>query len=183
MLVVFKDVKVPYVFIIDTEYDNDGLMQFAGLLFHQVDKDNEVYQLAASLNTYIYKETVNYYASKFTGITAEFLQEKGVSIEELNNNLGDIFEEVEPKEVLLVSHGVKNDRKVLKKAGIKFLPEHSYCTYKNSKKLLGRKKNLKLQDVANESGFFIGDKSHDAFADAWATTSVFCFLTKIKNEM
>jgi len=182
MVTAFKTIKNPYVFIVDTEYDKNGLMQFAGLLFEQIDKDNDIYQLSVSINTYIKKDAVDYYAHKFTGITKEFLQAEGVDIEGFDDILNEIFSDIEEKDVILVTHGVKNDRKVLKDAGLTFLPEHSYCTYKNSKKLLKRNKKLKLTDIANESGFFLGDRKHDAFLDAWATVSVFCFLNKIKFD-
>lgn len=180
MIVVFKNIKHQNVLVADLEYDNDGLMQFAGLLFEQVNEKEDMFQLSASFNFFVKKDKVNKYAEKYTGITLKFLQENGIEIEAIKASIESI--DIDLNDTLFVSHGSKNDRMVLKKSGITDLPSHSFCTYKNAKRILNRDKHLKLKDVAVESGFYLGEKSHDAFLDAWATVAVFSFLNKIEHQ-
>lgn len=178
---VFKGVKQEYVLTLDTEYDNMELMQCAGLLFKCIDSKNDIYQLALSFNTYVEREKVGYYANKCTGLTAEFLQENGVPMQDFIDQWESIFEGIDPDDVLFVSHGTRNDRRVLRKAGVKFLPGHSFCTYKNAKKLLKREKGLKLEDIAAEASFQLNG-SHNAYYDAVATATALSLLKKLEWE-
>lgn len=176
MLVLFPKIKNDAVLVADLEYDNNGLMQFAGLLL--VNQEDDVFQVYRSFNFYVKRSDVNKYAVKYTGITNEFLTEHGLEKDELIEKYNELVKDVNLKNTLFVSHGSKNDRKVLREFGLTDLPQHSFCTYKNSKKVLKRDKQLKLKDVAHESGFFLGEASHDAYLDAWATVSVFSYLTE-----
>lgn len=178
---VFKGMKQKYILVLDTEYDNMVLIQCAGLLFKRID-DNDIYQLAVSFNTYVRKETVGYYANKYTGITAEFLKENGVPVEDFVNQYEAIFEGIDPNDVVFVSHGTRNDRRVLSSAGVKFSPGHSYCTYKNGKRLLKRESQVALGDIAAEGGFQLNG-SHNAYYDAVATASALSFLKKLEWEL
>ena len=178
---VFKGIKQEYVLVVDTEYDNMVLMQCAGLLFKRIDEKNDIYQLAVSFNTYVTRDTVGYYANKYTGITSEFLQENGVPVEDFVTQYDAIFEGIDEDDVIFVSHGTRNDRRVLSSAGVTFSPGHSYCTYKNGKKLLKRETSLTLGDIAAEGGFQLNG-SHNAYYDAIATVSALSFLKKLEWE-
>ena len=61
-----------YLLFIDLEFNNQNLVQFAGLLFNKI--DTETYQLSRSLNTYI-SQTVCYPFMEYTNITNNFLEE------------------------------------------------------------------------------------------------------------
>lgn len=179
MLVVFKGIKQEYVYIADTEYDKMELIQSAGLVFQRVDERNDIYQLAFSFNYFLKKKEINWYVQKFTGITAKFLKEYGLTKEEFLEVYDEMFEGIHPNDVLFVSHGSQADKKVIKNSEVKFIPEHSYCTYKAAKRVLEREEKLTLADVAMEAGFML-QNTHDAYADAVATAFIFSFLKKLE---
>ncbi|MFW6030141.1 MAG: hypothetical protein ACOCRO_07805, partial [Halanaerobiales bacterium] len=135
MVVVFQDIKNPYVFVVDTEYDKDQLLQFSGLLFEQIDKKKDIYQLSTSINAYIKSNSITSHIQDYTGIDFELLNKHGVKIKDLNSQLKEVFKDIQEKDVLLVGHNVKHDREIMKKNNLAFIPEHSYCTYNNAKKV------------------------------------------------
>lgn len=57
--------------------------------------------------------------------------------------------------------------------------KNRYCTYLNAKKLLGRKDNLTLRNVAAEDCYFMFNE-HNAYADAWGTLCAFCYLKDLE---
>ena len=124
--------------------------------------------------------SVDKYAIKYTGLTAEFLNENGISKEEFITTFTQLISNYNPEDMLFVSHGAQNDRLVLKKFGLNTLPLHSYCTYKNARRILNREKTLTLANVAEEAGFKLFDE-HDAHSDAIATAVIFSFLQKIES--
>jgi DNA polymerase III epsilon subunit-like protein len=180
MLMYFKNIKQPYVLVADIEYDINSVLQCAGLIFKLVDEKNYIYQLAVNFNWYIKVPSVDKYATKYTGLTAEFLNENGISKEEFITTFKQLISNYNPSDMLFVSHGSNNDRLVMKKFGIDVLPLHSYCTYKNARRILNREKTLTLANVAEEAGFKLFDE-HDAHSDALATAAIFSFLQKIEN--
>jgi DNA polymerase III epsilon subunit-like protein len=165
----------------DIEFDNMFLIQAAGLVFKMIDEKQFKYQLQTSFNFYIKRDKVGKYAEKITGINPQFLNDNGIPLEEFRQEFNNIISEMDLNDSLFVSHGTKNDRSVLKFAGIEKLPAHSFCTYKNAAKILKRDKKLSLSDIADEAGWK-SYNNHDAFSDALATTVVFSFLKNKEGE-
>lgn len=181
MVLFFKGVKHKHVFVCDIEYDNNKVIQFAGLLFKNIDPKNFLYQIESSVNLYIKQNDVGSYATKYTGIDKVLLDQYGSTEEEFIVQYQTLFQNADMNDTLFVSHGSKNDRKILRQMSTIELPKHSFCTYRNAKRILERDNNLTLTQVAADSGWFL-DNAHDAFADAWATVAALSFLLKIDGE-
>jgi len=180
MLMLFPGIKQEYVLVLDTEYEDMKLLQCAVFLFKRI-SDGDGYQLAASFNKYIKAHSVNKYTTRYTGLTSEFLMQHGIEKDYFADFYDSLFEGIDTNDVIFVSHGTKGDRKVLKDAGVTFSPGHSFCTYKNAKRILKRERGLALTDVAAEAGFQLNG-SHNAYYDAIATAVAFSFLTKLDYE-
>ena len=181
MILFFKNIKHEHVIVCDIEYDHNRVIQFAGLLFKNIDYKNHLYQIEKSFNVFIKQDGVGRYAALYTGIDKDLLQELGESEEDFLTLYDSFIHDVNLNDTLFVSHGAKNDRKILKSLIPSGLPKHSFCTYRNAKRITGRARELTLSDIANEAGYFL-DNAHDAFADAWATVAVLSFLLKIDGE-
>ena len=181
MVVLFKGIKHKHVFVCDIEYDNNKVIQFAGLLFKNIDVKNSLYQIDSSINTYIKQDEIGSYATRYTGIDKAVLDQYGSSQDEFLEQYAKLFANVDMDDTLFVSHGSKNDRKVLKQIVSIELPKHSFCTYRNAKRILQRDSGLTLTEVAADAGYFL-DNAHDAFADSWATVAALSFLLKIDGE-
>lgn len=185
MIVLFQNIDNEHVLVFDAEYSEGYLIQFCGFLFKKI--DHEIYQISKSLNIYVKLDNrtkVNPFIKDFTGITDIYLETFGVTLEEAKNEIENLISSVE--DLVIVSHGLKNDRLILEDNGIDLymLNEkviNGICTYKLSKSILDRKKNLSLFDVAEEAGVFLS-KGHNAYEDAWATVSVLCLLLKLQKE-
>lgn len=173
-----------YILFMDIEFSKNELVQFAGLLFKQI--DDETYQLMRSINQYVTTK-VCYPFMEYTHITNTFLQENGIPIQDVvylvqEDFLGDI----NLNQILVVSHGLKNDRAVLSDAGINLIscgekPIDGYCTFNNARRILNRTSCVKLSDLADEAGYYLHN-AHNAYEDAWATVAVFTFLKKIEQQ-
>jgi DNA polymerase III epsilon subunit-like protein len=181
MIVLFKGMKHRHIFVSDIEYDGNRVVQFAGLLFQNIDKQNSLYQIHSSINVFLKQPPLGNYTKKYTGLSDAILSDVGLKEEDFIQSYRMLFNDIDMTDTLFVSHGSKNDRKILKMISGIELPKHSFCTYRNAKRILNREEKLTLTDVAKESGYFL-DNAHDAFADAWATVAVLSFLTKIDNE-
>lgn len=187
MIAVFKGIKQGHVLIFDAEYNEGNLIQFAGILFRKIEKD--IFQIERSLTTYVKLEEgqVNRFIRDFTGITDSFLNAFGVSLAEAKEQIEKLID-IEDDELLVVSHGITNDRRILFDNGIDLYLDKNekdiqgVCTYNAAKRLLKRDKKLTLTDVAAESGIFLSN-GHNAFEDAWATVSVFCLMCKLEEEL
>lgn len=187
MIAVFKGIKQGHVLIFDAEYNEGNLIQFAGILFRKIEKD--IFQIERSLTTYVKLEEgqVNRFIRDFTGITDSFLNAFGVSLAEAKEQIEKLID-IEDDELLVVSHGITNDRRILLDNGIDLYVDKNekdiqgVCTYNAAKRLLKRDKKLTLTDVAAESGIFLSN-GHNAFEDAWATVSVFCLMCKLEEEL
>lgn len=185
MITVFKNVEYNHVLIFDAEYNEGDLIQFAGLLFRKIDKD--IFQVEKSFNTYVKLDKdkkINYFIENFTGITNSFLDAFGIPLTEAQDGIQDLLKT--DGDLLVVSHGLTNDRRTLFNNGIDFYEFQNevvdgYCTYYAAKRLLNREKRLNLTDVAADAGVFLSN-GHNAFDDAWATVSVFCLLKKLEDE-
>lgn len=186
MIVLFKGIEYPHVLIFDAEYNEGHLIQFAGVLFRRIEED--VYQIEKSLNIYVKLEEgkVNPFIQDFTGITDSFLFKYGESLEEAQKQIMDLID-FPAGEILVVSHGLINDRMTLLNNGIDFYFDKDeneiigHCTYNAAKEIFNRDKKLSLQDISLESGIFLGN-DHSAFHDAIATISVFCLVCKLDEE-
>ena len=186
MLVVFKGIKNKNIVVFDAEYNEGELIQFSSIMFRRI-TDDDIYQISRSLNFYVKlqeKKEINRFIADFTGITDDFLEEVGIELDEAIEKIKD-FLNVEG-DILFASHGLYNDRQILLSNGVDLYnvfdkKVEGFCTYNSSKRYLKRNKNLRLEDVAAESGLFLANK-HNAFDDAWATASILSLLCKLKCE-
>jgi len=169
MITVFKNIDYDHVLMFDAEYNEGDLIQFAGLLFRKINKD--IFQIEKSFNAYVKLEEgkyVNRFIEKFTGITNSFLDSFGITLEEAKEGIKELID-VEGS-LLIVAHGLENDRRVLLGNDIDLYLRNDevidgICTYNAAKRLLNREKNLNLTDVAADAGLFL-THGHDAFHDA-----------------
>ena len=105
-----------YLVFIDIEFNNRELVQFAGLLFKRI--EDETYQLMRSCNQYV-TTRVCYPFMEYTSITNSFLEANGVSLKDVQTIVFDDFlADIDLKDVMVISHGLKNDRLVLLQNGI-----------------------------------------------------------------
>jgi DNA polymerase III epsilon subunit-like protein len=187
MITLFKGVEYKNVLVFDAEYNEGDLIQFTGLLFRQIEKD--IFQIEKSLNIYVKSEigkSVNPFIEQFTGITNNFLEVYGETLDEAIEAIYSLVD-VPAADLLVVSHGIQNDRQILVGNGVDLYVDKdgneidSLCTYNAARRLLNRDKKLNLVDVAAESGFFLSG-NHNAFEDAWATVSVLCLMCKLEEE-
>lgn len=175
----------PYLLFLDIEFNNDVLVQFSGLLFKNI--DTETYQLMNSINTYVATK-VCYPFMDYTNITNNFLAENGTPLESVVELIQDDFlKDINLHDILIISHGLRNDRLMLLKNGINLStyenkPIDGYCTFTNARRILQRANHLTLSDVAEEAGYYI-HSAHNAFMDTWAEVSVFTYLKKIEKQM
>ena len=99
-----------YLVFIDIEFNNRELVQFAGLLFKRI--EDETYQLMRSCNQYV-TTRVCYPFMEYTSITNSFLEANGVSLKDVQTIVFDDFlADIDLKDVMVISHGLKNDRLV-----------------------------------------------------------------------
>lgn len=91
------------------------------------------------------------------------------------------------EKLLVVSHGLQNDRGILLDNGVDLYSDKNeeaiegICTYKMAERVLNRPNKLTLQDVAGEAGFYLSN-GHNAYHDAFATVAAFSFLLKIQED-
>lgn len=187
MISVFKGIENSHVLIFDAEYNEGFIIQFAALLFRKIDKD--IFQIKKSINFYVKlpeEKEINYFIRDFTGITDWYLNIFGERIEDARKMIED-FIRIEEDDLLVVSHGLYNDRQTLLNNDIDFYLDskdreiNGICTYNAAKRLFNRDKKLRLEDIATEAGIFLSN-NHNAFDDAWATVSVFCLVCKLEEE-
>jgi len=184
MLVVFKGIKYEHILVFDAEYNEGDLIQFSGILFKRIEPN--VYQISKSLNKYVRLEygNINRFIREFTGITDEYLEKDGITLNEARDLIYNLLDE---PNLVVVSHGLYNDRKTMADNGIDmyFNAEEEEiagsCTYSAAKRLLGRDKKLTLADVAQDAGVFLSNQ-HNAFDDAWATIAVYSLMCKLEEE-
>ena len=187
MIIYAHNIKYPYLLVFDIEFDQTTLVQFCGLLFKRV--GDGIYQLARSCNQYVALNKVSYPFQQYTGITKQFLQDNGTRLTDVVQVVLDEFlEDVDKSQMLVISHGLKNDRKILLENKLNLMYDEKtlkdidgYCTFCHAKTILKRNNNLKLDDLARECGFYL-DGAHNAFHDAWATVAVFTWLQKLEGE-
>ncbi|RLI49407.1 hypothetical protein DRO61_05125, partial [Candidatus Bathyarchaeota archaeon] len=165
-------------------YNEGQLIQFSGFLFKRIEPD--IYQIYKSLNRYVKLEygNINRFIRDFTGITDIYLESFGITLDDAREQIYKLLDE---PGLLVVSHGLYNDRQTMLGNGIDmyFNGEkeeiEGSCTYSASKRLLDREKKLTLADVAQDAGVFLSNH-HNAFDDAWATIAVYSLLSKLQEE-
>lgn len=177
-----------YILFIDLEFvstkEGAQLVQFAGLLFKRI--DFETYQLMHSYNFYVTGQ-VCYPFMEYTSITNNFLAENGIPLKDVITLIDEnLVGEISLDEVLLVSHGLKNDRITLEDNGIFFRnskgnPVDGYCTFTNARRILKRTDRLTLTDVCEDAGYYVHN-AHNAYTDVWAEVAVFTYLRKIEKQ-
>lgn len=178
MIIKCYNTNKEYLLFLDIEFNNLDLVQYAGLLFHRI--DDETYQLMRSCNLYITTQ-VCYAFADYTSITNNFLRENGIPLDSAVDIIeNDFLEGVQPNQLMLISHGVKNDCIVLERAGLN-IDCDKYCTFTNARRILQRTDQLSLEALATESGYYL-HHAHNAFNDAWAEVSVYTFLRKVEEQ-
>ena len=139
-----------------------------------------------STNIYI-TQKVCYPFMEYTSITNNFLIENGIPLKDAKILIEDDFlHDIPLNELEVISHGLKNDRLVLKMADINLSqynnkPIDGYCTYINARRILKRFNHLTLNDIAEECGYYL-HSAHNAYNDVWAEVSVFTYLKKIEQQ-
>lgn len=178
MIIKCYNTNKDYLLFLDIEFNNLDLVQYAGLLFCKI--DDETYQLMRSCNIYITTQ-VCYAFADYTSITTRFLEENGMPLESaVDVILYDFLKDIPEEDLLLISHGLKNDRIVLEQAGLDLSCE-GYCTFTNARRILKRQDHLSLEALANEAGYYL-HHAHNAFNDVWAEVSVYTYLQKRKKQ-
>lgn len=146
-----------YVLVFDIEFDQNDIVQFAGILFRSVGDGR--YVVVRTLNTYV-SCSPSYPFRVYTNISKEFLEINGVRKEDVVQQVEDVLlKDVPLDKLLVVSHGLKGDREMLLKNFINLSYDKTtikaidgYCTFVNARRILGRKDRLKLSDIAREAG-------------------------------
>ena len=180
----------PYLLFIDIEFDNTHLIQFAGLLFKRIDIDGS-YQLQTSINQYV-STKVGYPFMEYTGINNSFLDENGVPLSSLRTLIfDDVLGDISMKDIMIISHGLRNDRLVLNRNGINlsqyadengaWKPIDGYCTFNNAKRILNRNDHVSATDLANQFGYYLHN-AHNAYNDVWSEVVIFTTLKKIEEQ-
>lgn len=176
----------PYLLFMDIEFNNRDLVQFSGLLFKRIDFDGG-YQLMRSCNQYV-AATVCYPFVEYTSLTNNFLAQNGVPLRDVEAFImEDFLGDIKLTDMLVIAHGLRNDRLVLQENGINLsntdnnIPIDGYCTFNNAKRILNRSKNLTLHELATEAGYYLHN-AHNAYNDTWAEVSVFTYLKKREVE-
>lgn len=189
MIIKCYNEKHPWLLFLDIEFDQLQLVQFSGALFKRIDEDT--YQLASTITQYV-TASVSVYFQDYTRITQDFLAANGIPLDSLKDLIfGEVLKDINMGDLMIISHGLKNDRLVLKENNINFnyynspdgkiRPVDGYCTFNNAKRILNREKRLKLEDLAEEAGYYLSC-AHNAYNDMWATVAVFTFLKKMDYE-
>lgn len=189
MIIKCYNEKHPWLLFLDIEFDQLQLVQFSGALFKRIDEDT--YQLASTITQYV-TASVSVYFQDYTRITQDFLATNGIPLDSLKDLIfGEVLKDIDMGDLMIISHGLKNDRLVLKENDINFnyyngtdgkvKPVDGYCTFNNAKRILNREKKLKLEDLAEEAGYYLSC-AHNAYNDMWATVAVFTFLKKMDYE-
>lgn len=174
----FHNVSNEYILFLDTEFDQQELIQFCGILFRHVEDGN--YVPYRSLNVYIQKPVTAIF-TRYTGITSNFLEHNGVTLDDAQWQINDCLLKDIGKDIMLVSHGLHSDLSVLERNNISLPHAAEFCTFEKSKHILERLTRLSLEDLAKEAGIYPAIE-HNAYLDAWLTVGVFSYLKDIEGQ-
>ncbi len=166
MNIQLYNIKQNTIFIFDIEYDQTLLVQISYLILSKCGPD--IYRIAETANVYVKpNQPLTRFFTRYTNITNDFLCDNGVDLTvakalveqgilNINPNKGD---------VLLVSHGVKNDLDILARNGFTLKQyQNRYCTYNNARRLLKRNEQLTLHDIAAADHYYLFNP-HNACSD------------------
>ena len=167
-----------YILFLDTEFDQQELVQFSGLLFRRVSDNN--YAIYRSLNLYI-QGPVTAAFTRYTGLSTQFLEHNGVTLEDARWQIMDCLLKDVGKNILLVSHGLHSDLTVLSNNGIVIPHAAEFCTFEKAKTILGRQTRLSLDDIAIETSIY-PVMEHNAYIDTWVTVGVYNYLKDIEEK-
>lgn len=180
MVVYLKEMTSKFVLTFDIEYDKDRIIQFSGILLQRVSEDQPLYQVKSNINTYIRKNSVSRTVEELTNLSADYLNDYGVSLKEFQKEIDTLLKGIEPKDLVCVSYGIQQDSLILEKNGVDFDQYTHLCAYNLARSMLERKTNLTLTDVAEEAGFaYI--QMHNAYFDALATLWTLSYLLEMKG--
>lgn len=174
----FPNERHEYILFLDVEFDKEQLVQFAGILMRRV--QDEYYAIYRSLNVYR-KIKLNYGFTRYTGIKQNFLNQYGITLEEMAKAISDqLLLDVPPQDLLLVGHNLHSDLHILWLNNISLQYGAEYCTFKQSSIILKRKKNLSLEDICLDAGIY-PLAEHNAYADVLLTIHAFSFLKDLED--
>lgn len=177
MILYLKNIDSPYVCTFDIEHDQGKLIQFAGILFKKV--GNNLYQVCRSINIYM-KQTLSSFIQDFVHYEQDFINNYGIDRDSFIKSIDTFFDGIDKKDITISSHGVHQDKIILKDNGINLDGCNVMCTYVLAKNTLGRTKNLSLHDISIECA--CGNLcEHNAYGDAFATACVLSYLLKQKE--
>lgn len=162
----------------DTEFNDQKLIQISMIIYESLTLNGtSVYLLKGSINLYVQND-INFFFTRYTGITQEFLNKNAISEAEAVEKLEKFLYGLNNKDTLFVAHGIKQDMQLLTALGIDISGVDRYCTYTAAKRLLKRDKQLKLIDVCNESGYFA--EQHDAYSDSKNVVHAYSYLKLVE---
>jgi DNA polymerase III epsilon subunit-like protein len=173
-------IKEKNIIIFDIEYDQNSLVQLAFLILSKTEPN--IFELTKSVNVYVKQNhSLNPFFIRYTNITNEFLCDNGIDLAGAKALVDEAMLDIDMNKTMVVSHGLDNDLQLLYNNKINFKKAKGhYCTYNAAKRLLNRENHLTLQDVAQDSGYYMFN-SHNAYADVWGTLHAFCFLKEIES--
>lgn len=174
----FHNVSNEYILFLDTEFDQQELIQFSGLLFRRISEGN--YAPYRSLNVYIQKP-VTLVFTRYTGLSTNFLEHNGVTLTDAKWQLEECLLKNVGHDIMLVGHGLHSDLTVLQHNGINIIHAAEFCTFEKAKHILNRLTQLSLEDLAKEASIYPA-MEHNAYLDAWLTVGVFNYLKDVEDK-
>ena len=180
MLLQLYNIKYKNIILFDIEYDKTSLVQVAFLILSA--KEPNIYEIQESFNVYIKQDhLLSPFFIQYTNISDAYLRENGIGLSGARALVEEVISNINLSETLLVGHGIDNDMRLLDNCDFCLSRiSHKYDTYKKGQKLLKRKNNLTLGDLAAEDGYFVFNE-HNAYADVWALLHAFCMLNRLEN--
>ena len=180
MIIQLSNINYENIILFDIEYDKNSLVQVAFLILGA--KEPNMFEIQKSFNVYIKQShLLSPFFTSYTNITDAYLRNNGLDLPRARTLANSVISNIDVNKTLLVGHGIDND--------MRLLAEHEFClsrfcnkydTYKQAKKILKRKNNLTLADIAAEDGYFMFNE-HNAYADIWGLLHAFVFLNREEN--
>lgn len=174
----FHNVSNEYILFLDTEFDQQELIQFSGLLFRKA--CDHGYAPYRSINIYIQKP-VTLMFTRYTGLSTKFLEHNGVTLDDAKWQIESCLLKDINHDIMLVSHGLHSDLAVLDHNGINITHAAEFCTFEKAKRILHRTTQLSLEDLAKEASIYPAIE-HNAYLDAWLTVGVFNYLKDVEDQ-
>ena len=181
MILQLHNINYKNIIFFDIEYDKTSLVQVAFLILGA--KEPNMFELKESFNVYIKpNHLLSHFFVQYTNITDAYLRDNGIDLAGARALVDGVVFDINRDETLLVGHGIDNDIRLLDNCFFSLSRfSNRYDTYKKAQKLLKRKTNLTLTDLAAEDGYF-NFNEHNAYADCWAILHAFCVLNRKEKE-